>query len=159
MRVKPTGPAAQILRALIARPLTRRELCGSLGLSQRATDHHVSLLQAIRAIEPAGNVRSPTGCGWVLMFRATPDAWARFEAAKLGDPPPQVTPARLELLALLAGEPATVDRIATTTNRSKRNARKVTVEMLARGLVSRTGGVPAVYSVTDSGRAMLADMG
>lgn len=150
------GACAQALRCIIERPLTRNELASIMCRGYGAAAAHVAQLLAIRAIEHAGNVRSPTGQGYVQTFRAAPNAWEIFEAAKLVPPPPKVTDCRLELLALISAAPATVQHVAAVTRRSTRNARKVMVEMLDAGFLARSDDKPALYSVTSVGREVMA---
>lgn len=150
--------AARIVRELTARPMTRRELAELTGLSAGAISIHVAKLQALRAVVVAGNVRSPSGVGVVLAFRATPDAAAIFEAHASAPPRPHQTAARLELLALPAKAPASVARVAHLTGRSERNARKGLTHMEERGLVERQsapGLASAQFRPTPAGLAML----
>jgi len=150
--------AARILRELTARPMTRRELAALLGLSAGAISLQTAKLQAMRVIDVAGNVRSPSGVGVVLAFRATPDAAAIFEAHEHAPAAPRPTPARLEMLALLADRPASVPDVARITRRSERNTRKGLTNMEEHGLVERQSapGLASVrFNPTPAGRAML----
>lgn len=150
--------SARIVRELTARQMTRRELAELMGLSAVAISIQVAKLQALRVISVAGNVRSPSGVGVVLAFRATPDAAAIFDAHEHAPAAPRPTPERLELLALLAKAPASVARVAHLTGRSERNARKGLTHMEEHGLVERQSA-PGLASVrfhpTPAGLAML----
>jgi predicted transcriptional regulator len=150
--------SARILRELTARKMTRRELAELTGLSAGAISIQVAKLQALRVIAVAGNVRTPSGLGVVPAFRATPDGSAIFEAHASAPPQPHRTPARLELLALLARSPASVARVAHLTGRSERNTRKGLTHMEEHGLVERQSvqGLASVqFHPTPAGRAML----
>jgi len=149
--------SARIVRELAARPMTRLELAELMGLSAVAISIQVAKLQALRVISVAGNVRSPSGVGVVLAFRATPDAAAIFDAHEHAPAAPRPTPERLELLAKA---PASVARVAHLTGRSERNARKGLTHMEEHGLVERQS-VPGLASVrfhpTPAGLAMLGE--
>lgn len=152
--------AARIVRELAARPMTRRELADLTGLSAAAIALQIARLRAIRAVDAAGSVESPSGYGRVTKFRVAPDAATVIGVYVAAPYRPHHTAARLDLLALLANTPASVARAAHLTGKSERNTHKVLAGMGDRGLVERQSapGLASVrFNPTPAGLAMLGE--